>query len=77
MIYRASGIYYIQTKNHILKYRTNVDKLSVYRELPEPDQSFFENSKETTILKIYEYEIIKQIFGGGNADRRVIKWYIV
>ena len=68
MIYQASGIYYIPTKNYIIKYRTNVDKLTIYKELPGPDRSFFEKAENISIAKEYKHEIVKQIFGGGMHD---------
>lgn len=67
MIYKNTPMYYIQSKNYIFKYRTNVDKLSIYRQLPRVDKPFFQHAEKSEMSKAYMYEIVRQIFGGGNA----------
>ena len=69
MILKNRGIYYIELKNYILKYRTNVDKLSIFKydDLPNTDMDFFNHASETDLNMVYKHEIFKQVFGGGNA----------
>lgn len=67
MIVQHDWNYYIELDNYILHYLTSVDKLIIYRDKDDIDISVFEEGKVVDLDGVYKHEIVKQIFGGGNA----------
>lgn len=67
MIVKHDWNYYIELNNYILKYIVAIDKLIIYSDKREIDVSVFGEGKPIKLEKVYKHEIVKQIFGSGNA----------